>query len=98
VITQRCIVALRAIWAGLPAIGVAAFLCACAPSDQPAAASQASPVDAPVIAATVEAPRRYGSSSAPRTRHRATVRHARHRYERQQAQAETVNPPFDAGE
>jgi hypothetical protein len=91
-------VALQAIWAGLPAIGLAVFLCACTSSDRPVVARQASPADAPMIAAAVEAPRHYGSSSAPRTRHRATMRHARHRYERQQAQADTVNPPFDAGE
>jgi hypothetical protein len=91
-------VALQAIWAGLPAIGFAAFLCACTSSDRTAAVSQASPTDAPGVAAALEAPRRYGSSSALRTRHRATMRHARHRYERQQAQADTVNPPFDAGE
>jgi hypothetical protein len=98
VITQRCIVALQAIQVGLLAIGVTALLCACTPSDRPAAARQASPVDGSVIAAAVEASRHYGSSTEPRTRHRAAVRHARHRYERQQARAETVNPPFDAGE
>jgi hypothetical protein len=91
-------VALQPIWVGLPAIGLAAFLCACTSSDRTAAVSQASPADAPVIAAAIEAPRHYGNSSAPRTRHRGTMRHTRQRYERLQAQADTVNPPFDAGE
>jgi hypothetical protein len=52
----------------------------------------------PVIASPLETPRHYGSSSEPRSRHRSTAKRTRHRYERQQAQAETVNPPFDAGE
>jgi hypothetical protein len=40
----------------------------------------------------------YGSSTEPRSRHRSTAKRTRHRYERQQAQAEWVNPPFGAGE
>jgi len=85
-------------WVALPAIGFVASLCACAPSSPPAAASKPAPRDVPLIASPLETPRHYGSSSEPRPRHRSTAKRARHRYEPQQAQAETVNPPFDAGE
>jgi hypothetical protein len=85
-------------WTALPAIGFAALLCACAPSSPPAAASRPAPRDVPVIASPLETPRYYGSSTEPRSRHRSTAKRTRHRYEPQQAQAETVNPPFSAGE
>jgi hypothetical protein len=97
-IARRWIVLLRGLWAALPAIGFAASLCACAPSNPPAAASKPAPRDVPVIASLLETPRHYGSSTEPRSRHRATAKRARHRYDRQQAQAEWVNPPFGAGE
>ena len=58
--------------------------------------TQSRPV--PVIASPLETPHYYGSSTEPRSRHRATAKRVRHRYERQQAQAEWVNPPFGAGE
>jgi hypothetical protein len=51
-----------------------------------------------VIASPLETPRHYGSSTDPRSRHRATAKRPRHRYEPQQAQADTINPPFGAGE
>src|SRR5438046_3037761 len=101
-IARRWIVLLRGLWAALPAIGFAASLCACAASNPPAAASKPAPRDVAVIASQLETPRHYGSSTEPRTeprsRHRATAKRARHRYDRQQAQAEWVNPPFGAGE
>jgi hypothetical protein len=90
-------------WRALPAIGFVASLCACAPSSPPAAypppaASKPAPRDLAAIASPLETPRHYGSSTEPRSRHRMTAKRVRHRYERQQAQAEWVNPPFGAGE
>ena len=89
---------LRAMWAALAAIGVLASLCACLPSERPAAVGNTASGKMPVVASILETPRHYGSSTEPRSRHRATAKRARHRYERQQAQAEWVNPPFGAGE
>jgi hypothetical protein len=97
-IAQRWIVLLRGMWTALPAIGFVASLCACAPSSPPVAASKPAPREVPVIASPLETPHYYGSSTEPRFRHRATAKRIRHRYERQQAQAEWVNPPFGAGE
>jgi hypothetical protein len=98
IVTQRWIVALRASWALLSAIGVAASLCACAPSDRSAAGSRVSPAPTPVIADARDTVRHYGSSAEPRIRHRTVAKRARHRQEVQQADAEWVNPPFGAGE
>jgi hypothetical protein len=92
IVAQRWIVALRASWAVLLAIGVAASLCAC--SDRPAAESLA----APAVADASDALRHYGSFTEPRIRHRPVAKRARHRHEVQQADAEWVNPPFGAGE
>jgi hypothetical protein len=85
-------------WAALPSIGIAASLCACSPSHPPVAASKPASHHVPVIATALDTPRHYGSSTEPRSRHRAMAKRARHRYERQQAQADTINPPFGAGE
>jgi len=93
-------------WTALPAIGLVASLCACASGSSPAAVGKTAFRDVPAIASRVETPRHYGrsaelhygSSSEPRSRHRVTAKRTRHRYERQQAQAEWVNPPFGAGE
>ncbi|TMK09458.1 MAG: hypothetical protein E6G72_11545 [Alphaproteobacteria bacterium] len=89
--------ALRANWAVLLAIGVAASLCACSPSDRPTAGGRVPPAPTPVIADAGDIVRHYGSSTEPRIRHRAAAKRARHR-EVQQADAEWVNPPFGAGE
>ena len=89
--------ALRGSWAVLLAIGVAASLCACSPSDRPAAESRVPPAPTPVVADAGDTLRHYGSSTEPRIRHRAVAKRARHR-EVQQADAEWVNPPFGAGE
>ena len=89
---------LRGMWTAWPAIGFVAALCACAPSYFPPEASKPAPREVPVIASPLETPHYYGSSTEPRSRHRATAKRGRHRYERQQAQAEWVNPPFGAGE
>jgi len=97
-IAQRWIVLLRGVWTALPAIGFVASLCACAPSSPPASAIKPAPRDVLAIASPLETPRYYGSSTEPRSRHRMTAKRVRHRYERQQAQAEWVNPPFGAGE
>jgi hypothetical protein len=90
-------VALRANWAVLLAIGVAASLCACSPSGRPTAGGRVPPAPTPVIADAGDIVRHYGSSTEPRIRHRAAAKRARHR-EVQQADAEWVNPPFGAGE
>jgi len=90
-------VALRANWAVLLAIGVAASLWACSPADRPTAGGRVPPAPTPVIADAGDTVRHYGSSTEPRIRHRAAAKHARHR-EVQQADAEWVNPPFGAGE
>ena len=96
-IAQRWIVLLRGLWAALPAIGIVASLGACASSDPRVIASRSAPREAQAIASPFDMPRHYGSSTEPRSRHRATAKRVRHRYERQ-AQADTVNPPFGAGE
>jgi hypothetical protein len=98
VIAQRWIVLLRGLWAALPAIGMVASLCACAPSHPPVIASKSAPREVQLIASPLEIPRHYGSSTESRPRHRARAKRVQHRYERQQAQADTVNPPFGAGE
>jgi hypothetical protein len=91
-------VALRASWTVLLAIGVAASLGACSPSDRSAAGSRVSPTPTPVVADAGDTVRYYGSSTDPRIRHRTAAKRARHRHEVQQADAEWVNPPFGAGE
>jgi hypothetical protein len=92
----------RAVWASLPTIGIVAFLCACAPAHTPAATGRAAPTDilaVPAAASHDQAPRRYRSSTNnTRPRPRPTARRFQHHYEVQQARADTVNPPFDAGE
>jgi hypothetical protein len=99
VIAQRWTVALRTIRAALLAAGIAACVCACAPSDPaPIAASHPAPVATAALTEPVEAPRYYGSSTEPRARHHTAARHAHHHHEAEQAQADTVNPPFGAGE
>ena len=88
----------RAVWAGLPTIGIVAFLVACAPAHTPAATGRAAPADVPAAASHDQAPRHYRSSTNTRPRPRPTARRIHHHYEVQQARADTVNPPFDAGE
>jgi len=97
-VAQRWIVLLRGLWAALQAIGIVASLCACTSSHPPVAASKSAPREVPLVASPLEIPRHYGSSTESRSRHRMTAKRVRHRYERQQAQADTVNPPFGAGE
>jgi len=69
----------------------------------PTAASHPASIAAPAVTELVEAPRYYGSSTEPRARHHTMARHAHHHHEAQQdeaqqAQADTVNPPFGAGD
>lgn len=90
--------ALRASWAVLLAIGVAASLCGCSPSDRAAAGNRVSPAPTLVTADAGDTVRHYGSSAEPRIRHRTVAKRARHHHEVQQADAEWVNPPFGAGE
>lgn len=90
--------ALRTIRWAVPAIGITALLSACASSDRPIAASRSPLVVTPAVAELTEAPHSYSGSSEPRVRHRTVIRHMRQHHEPQQAQADTVNPPFGAGE
>jgi hypothetical protein len=85
-------------WASLSAVGIMAFLCACAPSHPPATAGRAAPADGPPAANHEQTARYYGSPTDPRPRHRPMARRLRHHYEAQQARADSVNPPFGAGE
>jgi hypothetical protein len=86
-------------WARLPAFGIVAFLCACAPSQPPAAPGRAVPPDLPVAARHDQAAaHHYASVTDPRPRQRPAARRFRQHRETQQARADSVNPPFDAGE
>jgi len=82
----------------LPVFGIVAFLCACAPSQPPTITGRAAPADVPPAASPDQAAHHYGSSTDPRPRHRPMARRFRHHRETQQAQADSVNPPFGAGE
>ena len=91
--------ALRIIRRAVPAIGVATLLCACAPSDPlPIAAGHSTPMAIPAVVELADTPHNYSGSSEPHTRHHAVARQAPHHPEPQQAEADTVNPPFGAGE
>jgi hypothetical protein len=98
VIARRWTVALRAIRTALPAIAMVACLCACSPADRLVAKNHPAPEAILAEAALFEATHYSGGSTEPRTRHRVATRHTRHHHETQQAQADTVNPPFGAGE
>ena len=92
-------VALRARWAVLPAIGLLAPLCACAPANRLAMEARAAPVGIRAMEYATETPRHFGSSTVPRViRHRPVEKRQRQHREVQQADAEWANPPFDAGE
>jgi len=79
-------------------IALTACLAACIPANVPAAKGRAALADVPAAASHDQAPHHYRSSTNTRPRPRPTARRFQHHYEVQQARADTVNPPFDAGE
>jgi len=98
-IAPRWILRLHARWAICPAIGLAGCLCACAPANRTVMEARVVPVAVPALEYADETPRHYGSSTAPRiVRHRPIEKRQRQHREVQQAGAEWVNPPFEAGE
>jgi len=94
-IAPKWTLAMRAICPGIVTIALTACLAACAP---PAPTGRTAAADVPAAANRDQAPYHYRNAANAWPRHRPTARRFYHRYEAQQARADTINPPFDAGE
>ena len=97
-IAPKWTLAMRAICPGVVTIALTACLAACAPPPTPVPAGRTAAADVPAAANRDQAPYHYRNTANARPRHRSTARRFYHHYEAQQARADTINPPFDAGE